>query len=35
MIPISKPFLGTEESETVARVLEKGQLAQGGGDGKI
>jgi len=29
MIPISKPFLGTEESETVARVLEKGQLAQG------
>ncbi len=29
MIPIAKPFLGTEESEAVTKVLEKGQLAQG------
>jgi len=29
MIPISKPSLGMEEREAVARVLEKGQLAQG------
>jgi len=29
MIPIAKPSLGMEEKEAVARVLEKGQLAQG------
>jgi len=29
MILIAKPSLGTEEREAVARVLEKGQLAQG------
>ena len=29
MIPISKPSLGMEERDAVARVLEKGQLAQG------
>lgn len=29
MIPISKPYIGQEEAEGVARVLESGQLAQG------
>jgi len=29
MIPISKPSLGMEEREAVARVLERGQLTQG------
>lgn len=29
MIPISKPFIGQEETEGVAGVLESGQLAQG------
>lgn len=29
MIPISKPVLGAEEKEAIARVLEKGYLAQG------
>ncbi len=29
MIPIAKPFVGAEEKEAVARVLESGMLAQG------
>lgn len=29
MIPISKPLIGKEEKEAVARVLDSGQLAQG------